>query len=115
MPETSSDRQIIPEAAPVVDDSAKAEAAAIAQQRLTGRFQRSERVQKHIHYGALTVFWLVLAGLLASAGALFLHMVLPVKYHFLAEAQRSELKTVLISVIGSSAVSEGVKRALSSD
>lgn len=110
-----SDRQITPEAAPQVDDIAKAEANDFAQQRLTNRFRRSERVQKNIHYGALAVFWLVLAALVATAGVLFWHMITPEKSHFLSDAQRSELKTVLIAVIGSSAISEGVKRAFASE
>lgn len=53
--------------------------------------------------------------LLTMAGALFWHLVTPPEKHFLSDLQRSDLKTVLLSVIGSSAVSEAVKRALAAD
>ncbi|MFN7924130.1 MAG: hypothetical protein U0Q16_28775 [Bryobacteraceae bacterium] len=115
MPEPPNDRQIIPEAVPQVDEIANAEANAIAQQRLTNKFKRSERVQKHLHWGALIVFWGVLASLIAIALVLFWHMVTPATQHFLSEAQRSELKTILLAVIGSSAVSETIKKVLSSE
>lgn len=110
----SPSRQIVLEPAPKVDENANTEAALISEQKLT-KFKRSEQVQTHVHWAALAFFWIAFASLTGSALLLLFHMAAPSYWHFLTEAQKSELKTVLLAVLGSSVFTDRLKRTFASD
>ncbi|HEV8416454.1 MAG TPA: hypothetical protein VGQ49_22865 [Bryobacteraceae bacterium] len=42
-------------------------------------------------------------------------MVTPEKYHFLSEAQKDDLKTILLTAVGSSFVTDRAKRLFAGD
>lgn len=74
------------ESASTINETAQVEVAA---------FARLESKQRHLHYGAILLYWTFVISLLAVAGVWLFHLLTPVHWHFLPEAQRGELKTIL--------------------
>jgi len=49
------------------------------------------------------------------ASILLFHMVTPDRFHFWTDAQRNDLKTVLLTALGSSLVTDRAKQLFSGD
>ena len=93
---------------PPPDDKARAEAAAIS----SGKLRREESWQSHLHYGGLVVFWFAITIIIATVMVWIFNLLTPTRWHFLDDSQRMQVQNLIIASIGSSLVTDRVKRLL---
>lgn len=102
-------QQIVPgEPAPPSEGDERAEKEAVAIS--AGKLRRSEAKRRHIHIAALILFWFAVGAFLVSALVWLFQELTPESWHFLSDAQKSQLQTLLISSIGSSVAAEYGRR-----
>lgn len=99
MPENSG---VKPELEPKASRRAKKEAAEIA----AGTLRRQEKVQTHLYWAGLLLFWLLIAVMSLLGLVWAWHMGTPLRLHFLTSEQLSELQRFLLAVIGSSSATQ---------
>jgi hypothetical protein len=90
----------IPDDPPQPDSTAQAESLAIA----SGQLRRDESKQNHFHIGGLVLFWFAIILFLCTTVALVWQYITPDRMHFLTDAERNQLQTLLVTALGSSVV-----------
>jgi len=103
-----SPSQVSEEPPPQPDSAAQAESLAIA----SGRLRRDESKQNHFHIGGLVLFWFAIFAFICTTAVLLFQYLTPEKWHFLDDAQRAQLQTLLVTALGSSVATNYGKRLI---
>ena len=107
-----------PEAGPQTDSIAQREAVLIADGvdlEKDGKEQEHNRHQlfrNHVNKATIAIFWLIVASLVVGISTYVWHMVTPPSWHYLTDPQLGELKTVLVTAVSSSALTQYVKKRM---
>jgi hypothetical protein len=100
--------QITDDPPPQPDSTAQEESLAIA----SGRLRRDESKQNHFHIGGLVLFWFAIFAFICTTVVLLFQYLTPEKWHFLDDAQRAQLQTLLVTALGSSVATNYGKRLI---
>lgn len=71
---------------------------------------RHQSFRNHVNKATIALFWIIAGSLLLGIAAYVWHMVTPPSWHYLSAAQLGELKTVLVTAITSSVLTQYVKK-----
>lgn len=100
---------VVPEQESEPSEDSLKEASAIAR----GDLRRHEAIQNHIHRAGLMVFWIAIVVGVALGLIWAWHIGAPERWRFLNTEQRQDLQLVLISMLGSSFVTQASRRWIS--
>lgn len=67
--------------------------------------QRSETWKSHFAWAFIGAFWFFWSCFIIMSGILIYHWITPIKLHWLTDIQLDHLKTIIIAVFASSAIS----------
>lgn len=70
---------------------------------------RRESFKNHFHRALIILFWTFFLGLMTAGGLWAFHLLTPEKWHFLNDAQLSEIKSTFFTGVLSSGLSIAVK------
>jgi len=100
--------KIFEESPPPSDASATTEALLIS----SGKLKRDESFRTHMHVGALILYWFAIFCMLATTSIWLFNILTPLKWHFLDDAQKSQVQSLIIAALGSSLATDYGKRML---
>jgi len=100
--------KIFEEPPPPSDAKAATEALLIS----SGKLKRDESFRTHMHVGALILFWFAIVGMIVTTSVWLFNILTPIKWHFLDEAQKSQIQSLIIAALGSSLATDYGKRML---
>ena len=73
---------------------------------------RHKSFRKHLNKATIAILWLIVASLVVGISTYVWHMVTPPSWHYLTDSQLGELKTVLVTAVSSSALTQYVKKRM---
>ena len=93
---------------PPTDEKAEKEATNLA----TGRLQRAETTETHLHRLLLALFWTVAVSGVAMIAVWAFHMIAPDKCRFLSDARIDKIQGLLGTAVSSALFTDLVKRKI---
>ena len=100
--------RIFDEPPPPSDAKAATEALLIS----SGKLRRDESFRAHMHIGSLILFWFAIAGIVVTTCVWLFNVLTPTKWHFLDDAQKAQVQSLIIAALGSSLATDYGKRML---
>lgn len=88
------------------DVAAQNEASAFA----SGDLRRYDRMQDHIHIASVWALYGVAVAVMLMALVWLYHLLVPVAWQFLTDAQQNKLDNALVTILGSSFVVDRARR-----
>lgn len=88
-----------------IEEEVSLDSRQLEQRAKANEHQRSEKWKNHFNWAFIGAFWFLWGCFIIISGVLVYHWVTPEDCHWLSDARLDQLKTLVIAVFASSAIS----------